>query len=230
MKKTVLYELKKKYWVRERDLGANRVLKKNGMTFTLSAYDIENLGAMSVIEMSAMFGLMQMESYILTADKKDLPLYNGDFIKAAGKCTLLEEFYDTMITPLDEESVNRYREVKARYASLPPYKTEPRWYDPLRFYARSDRQELKENQGRHHSGLSGSVSGQCGNGTGLRPGDQEGEDEGLCRRPVREWRTGGKSVQKAFRGREIPRNLRRDRLLLPVKGENLSSPVLKSCQ
>ena len=132
MKKNVLYELKKRFWVRERDLGANRVLKKNGMTFTLSAYDIENFGAMSVIEMSAMFGLMQMESFILTADRKDLPLYNGDFIKAAGKCTLLEEFYDTMLTPLDEESVNRYREVKARYASLPPYKTEPRWYDDIR--------------------------------------------------------------------------------------------------
>ena len=133
MKKTVLYELKKRFWVKERDLGANRVLKKNGMTFTLSAYEIGNLGAMSVIEMSAMFGLMQMESFILTASEKDLPLYNGDFIKAAGKCTLLEEFYDTMLTPLDEESVNRYREVKARYASLPPYKTEPRWYDDIRY-------------------------------------------------------------------------------------------------
>ena len=133
MKKTVLYELKKCFWVKERDLGTNRVLKKYGMTFTLSAYEIGNLGAMSVIEMSAMFGLMQMESFILTASEKDLPLYNGDFIKAAGKCTLLEEFYDTMLTPLDEESVNRYREVKARYASLPPYKTEPRWYDDIRY-------------------------------------------------------------------------------------------------
>lgn len=133
MKKTVLYELKKRFWVKERDLGANRVLKKNGMTFTLSAYEIGNLGAMSVIEMSAMFGLMQMESFILTASEKDLPLYSGDFIKAAGKCTLLEEFYDTMLTPLDEESVDRYREVKARYASLPPYKTEPRWYDDIRY-------------------------------------------------------------------------------------------------
>ena len=133
MKKTVLYELKKRFWVRERDLGADRVLKKNGMTFTLSAYDIANLGSMSVIEMSAMFGLMQMESFILTASEKDQPLYNGDFIIAAGNCTLLEEFYDTMINPLDEASVNRYREVKSRYASLPPYKTEPRWYDDIRY-------------------------------------------------------------------------------------------------
>ena len=133
MKDTALNALKKHFTVKERNLGANRVLKKNGMTFTLSAYDIEGLGAMSVIEMSAMFGLMQMESYILTATEKDLPLYNGDFIKAAGKCTLLEEFYDTMITPLDEESIAQYRAVKARYASLPPYKTEPRWYDSIRY-------------------------------------------------------------------------------------------------
>ena len=133
MKEMVLTELKKQFTVKERDLGADRVLKKSGMTFTLSAYDIEGLGAMSVIEMNAMFGLMQMESFILTASEKDLPLYNGDFIKAAGKCTLLEEFYDTMLEPLDETSVEEYRAVKARYASLPLYKTEPRWYDDIRY-------------------------------------------------------------------------------------------------
>ena len=133
MKEMVLTELKKQFTVKKRDLGADRVLKKNGMTFTLSAYDIEGLGAMSVIEMNAMFGLMQMESFILTASEKDLPLYNGDFIKVAGKCTLLEEFYDTMLEPLDETSVEEYRAVKARYASLPLYKTEPRWYDDIRY-------------------------------------------------------------------------------------------------
>ncbi|MBR3165947.1 MAG: hypothetical protein IKF16_07240 [Lachnospiraceae bacterium] len=133
MKKLALKAMQTLYTVRERDLGEDHILKKNGMTFTLSAYDIEGFGSMSVIEMSAMLGLMKMESFILTAEEKDLPLFNGDYIQAAGKCTLLEEFYDTMITPLDEESAERYRAVKARYDSFPAYKTEPRWYDDIRY-------------------------------------------------------------------------------------------------
>ena len=133
MKVMVLKAMETLYTVRERALGADRVLKKNGMTFTLSAYDIEGFGSLSVIDMSAMFGLMKMESFILTAEEKDLPLFSGDFIKAAGRCTLIEEFYDTMITALDEKSANEYRAVKAQFASLPAYKTGEHWYDDIRY-------------------------------------------------------------------------------------------------
>ena len=133
MKELILNELKKHWNVTERDTGAYHTLKKSGMKFVISAYRIEGFGSMSVIEMSAMLGLMQMESTILTAEEKDLPLFNADFIKAMGKCTLLEEFYDTMLAPLDEGSIAEYRRVKAKYADLPPYKTDPHWYDSIRY-------------------------------------------------------------------------------------------------
>lgn len=133
MKELILRELGRDYTVRARDVGPYAVLKKSGMTFRISAYQVEGLGSMSVIDMSAMLGLMQMESFILTAEEKDLPLFSGDFIKAGGKCTLLQEFYDTMLSPLDEESAAAYRQVKARYADLPPYETGPRWYDSIRY-------------------------------------------------------------------------------------------------
>ncbi len=133
MKELILNELRRDYTVRERDVGKYHVLKKNGMKFIVSAYEIEGLGSMSVIDMSAMLGLMKMESFILTAEEKDVPLFSGDFIQAAGKCTLLEEFYDTMLAPLDEVSAEGYRRVKARYADLPRYETGPRWYDGIRY-------------------------------------------------------------------------------------------------
>jgi hypothetical protein len=133
MKDLILKELRRDYTVRQRDVGPYAVLKKSGMTFRISAYEIQGLGAMSAIDMSAMLGLMKMESFILTAEEKDVPLYSGDFIRAAGKCTLLQEFYDNMIAPLDGESEAEYRQVKARYAHLPPYRTEPRWYDSIRY-------------------------------------------------------------------------------------------------
>lgn len=133
MKDLILMELSKSYSVSERDTGKNHVLSKSGMKFTISAYDIKGLGSMSVIDMTAMLGLMQMESFILTAENLDLPLFSGDFIKAAVKYTLLEEFYDNMIAPLPEADQAEYRKVKARYADLPLYSTEPHWYDSIRY-------------------------------------------------------------------------------------------------
>lgn len=129
----LLNELRKDHPVHARDMGSYAVMKKSGMIFHLSSYEVKGLGSTSTIEMSAMLGLMRMESFILTAEEKDLPLFNADFVKAVGKYTLLVEFYDTMISPLDEESAAIYRQVKARYDGLTPYKTEPRWYDSIRY-------------------------------------------------------------------------------------------------
>lgn len=50
--------------------------KKSGMTFRISAYEVKGLGSMSTIEMSAMPGLMRMESFTLSAEEKDLPLFS----------------------------------------------------------------------------------------------------------------------------------------------------------
>ena len=133
MKDLVLSELRKIYTVTERDTGEYHLLKKSGMQFTIYAYEIKDFGSMSVIDMTAMFGLMKMESFILTAETRDLPLFSGDFIKAMSKCTLLEEFYDTMLEPIPEADQAVYREVKAKYADLPLYSTEPHWYDSIRY-------------------------------------------------------------------------------------------------
>ena len=133
MKELVLSELRKNYTVTERDTGQYHLLKKSGMQFTIYAYEIKGFGSMSVIDMTAMLGLMKMESFILTAETRDLPLFSGDFIKAMAKCTLLEEFYDTMLDPMPEADQAVYREVKAKYADLPLYSTEPHWYDSIRY-------------------------------------------------------------------------------------------------
>ena len=142
MNETILNGLRRDYTVRARDVGPYAVLKKSGMTFRISAYDVKGLGSVSTIEMSAMLGLMRMESFILTAEEKDLPLFSGDYIKAAGKHTLLVELYDTMLSPLDGESAAAYRKIKARYGGLTPFQTEPRWYDSIRYdftFAASDK-------------------------------------------------------------------------------------------
>ena len=133
MKNLILEKLRKSWTVSERDTGEYHTLTGNGMNYTISAYRIAGLGSMSMIEMDAMAGMMRMESFILTAEEKDLPLFNSDFIAAADNFTLLNEFYDTMIVPLAPQMIAKYRAVKERFSEFPPYKTDPRWYDSIRY-------------------------------------------------------------------------------------------------
>ena len=125
-------------------------IDKSGMHFTITTYEVNGFGRLSVIDMKAMLGLMKMESVVLNAEYKDLPLFSADYIQAAGKCTLLEEFYDTMITALDEDSAAAYRRVKAKYKNLPPYESGPHWYDSIRydFTLGAVGKELKEKQAK----------------------------------------------------------------------------------
>lgn len=113
------------------DLGSNSVLKKKGMKFNLSLYEIENIGQLFIMNMKAMFGLMKMETAILVIDKKDMPLINYDYIKAFKKETLLFEFYKTNINDYNNEFLNKLKKIKEDDNDLLNYETEPNWYDDI---------------------------------------------------------------------------------------------------
>ena len=133
MQEIFLSQLQQLYGLEAVTGNANAKIDKKGMHFTITTYVVKGLGHLSVIDMKAMFGLMKMESVVLNAEYKDLPLFSADYIQAAGKCTLLEEFYDTMLAPLDEGSKAFCRAVKDKYKALPPYETGPHWYDSIRY-------------------------------------------------------------------------------------------------
>ena len=48
--------------LKERDAGAYKSLKVNGMKFTITPYEAEGLGHVSVMKASGMFGLMKMDT------------------------------------------------------------------------------------------------------------------------------------------------------------------------
>ncbi len=123
-------------------------IDKSGMHFKITTYEVKGFGYLSVIDMKAMLGLMKMESVVLNATHRDLPLYSGDLILVAGKCTLLQEFYNTMIDPMSEDAKAPYRKVKERYKDLPPYGTGPHWYDDIRydFTLGASAKELKQKE------------------------------------------------------------------------------------
>ena len=133
MQEIILSGLNRLYGLKPVIGNPNAKIDKNGMHFTITTYEVTGLGHLSVIDMKAMLGLMKMESVVLNAETKDLPLFSADYIRAAGKNTLLVEFYDTMVEPLAKEPAAVYRRVKEKYKDLPPYSSGPHWYDSIRY-------------------------------------------------------------------------------------------------
>ena len=126
--KEFVWKLLKDYRLNEKEIGEFAKINQNGMHFKIRVFDVEKVGNLSIVEMSAMLGLMKMETIVLTPLELDMPLLSYDGIKAMGNDTLLLELYDTQIQPYD---CSEFAAIKAKYVDLPDRKTEPRWYDPL---------------------------------------------------------------------------------------------------
>lgn len=104
-------------------------MKVNGMKFTLEAWHADGLGHVSYMKASGFFGLMKMDTLIITPENIDLPLLSYDRIKAMGNDTLIIELYDTTITPYDASPLG---EVKKRYQEIPERDPGKHWYDDIK--------------------------------------------------------------------------------------------------
>lgn len=125
--------LNKEFKLNKLEIGEYHKVDKKGMHFVIDSYEVEGIGHLSILEMKAMCGLMRMESIILTTYEKDAPLFNIDVIKVLNKTTLLAELYDVQVKPLRENALNKLKDIKNNNSSLPLYKTEPRWYDSIKY-------------------------------------------------------------------------------------------------
>lgn len=115
--------------VTERDVGGYARIRKNGMTFRIHAYEAAGLGRFSSVSMTAMLGLMKMETVVFTPLTRKMPLLSFDRIKAMGNDTLLLELYDTGAGKPDLSALD---DVKAAAGDLPDHDLGTHWYDPLK--------------------------------------------------------------------------------------------------
>ena len=121
--------LKEKYTVTNRDLGNYAIIKKKGMKFLISGYEVKGIGNVSTMQMSAMFGLMKMKMMVFTPLDVDAPLFSYDYINAMGNETLLLELYNTQLSDINVSALDK---VKADFSSLPDYDLGTHWYDYLK--------------------------------------------------------------------------------------------------
>ena len=132
LRESVLKALGRNHVVKQNDLGSDARLSKRGMTFTTESWEILGVGHLCVMQMSAFFGLMRMETVVVSPTDVDFPLFNMDWVKAFGTETQIAELYDTQLLPLPNECCEAFECASAQYEDLPDAPAgEPHWYDDI---------------------------------------------------------------------------------------------------
>ena len=131
MNELLLDRLKREYEVKQLDIGKDASLSKKGMHFEIASYEVKGLGHLCTMSMKAMLGLMKMETAVLTAQEKDLPLFNLDRVSAMGKMTQLVEFYDDQIEALKKETFDDFMKIKETAERFEDYSSGDHWYDSI---------------------------------------------------------------------------------------------------
>lgn len=126
----LLNALQEKYTLTELEVGEFSTLKASGMKFAVSAFYAKGLGHVSVMRAKGFFGLMKMDTLMITPTDIDLPLYSYDRIYAMGNDTLIVELYDTLVNPLDLSTLD---DVKSKYTHLAERDPGTHWYDDIKF-------------------------------------------------------------------------------------------------
>lgn len=103
--------------------------KVSGMQFSIRRFYAKGLGNVSSMVASGFFGLMKMDTLIITPTEKDLPLFSYDRVHAMGNDTLIFELYDTLLSDTDLSAVQA---VKESAAALPEHDLGAHWYDSIK--------------------------------------------------------------------------------------------------
>ena len=117
------------YPLTEKDVGNFKSLKASGMKFSIRAFEAAGLGSVSVMTAVGFFGLMKMDTLIITPTKIDMPLLSYDRVLAMCNDTLIYELYDTYVEKAELAAV---AEVKAEHNALPDHDLGEHWYDSIK--------------------------------------------------------------------------------------------------
>jgi len=104
-------------------------MKVSGMNFHIRRFYANGLGNVSAMVASGFFGLMKMDTLVITPTEKDMPLFSYDRVLAMGNDTLIFELYDTLLHSADLSSLEQ---VKQEASQLPDHDLGAHWYDSIK--------------------------------------------------------------------------------------------------
>lgn len=129
MTNRMLDVIAKSFPLTELSCGEYKKMKVSGMTFQIRRFYAEGLGAVSEMVAKGFFGLMKMDTLIITPTEKDMPLFSYDRVYAMGNDTLIFELYDTLLGQVDFSALEQVKQ-DAQY--LPDHDLGQHWYDSIK--------------------------------------------------------------------------------------------------
>ena len=129
MMEHMLSAIGKNFPMTELSCGEYAQMKVSGMKFSIRQFHAEGLGHVSAMVASGFFGLMKMDTLMITPTEKDMPLFSYDRVFAMGNDTLIFELYDTLLGNTDLSGLDG---VKQQYQALPEHDLGSHWYDPIK--------------------------------------------------------------------------------------------------
>ena len=129
MKDNIIKKLGEQYVLEKIDMGDLSHIHKGMYDFICEAYEIKDIGSLFFINMKAMFGLMRMETSVITPLNRDLSFCNLDIVEAMGNETYMFEMYKSAINDPD---LSAFDDIRKKYEYLTDYKTSERWYDAVK--------------------------------------------------------------------------------------------------
>lgn len=125
----LLNAISDKYPLTEKGASGFDGIKVKGMKFAINSYEAKGLGHVSTMCAKGFFGLMKMDTLIITPKDKDLPLFSYDRIKAMGNDKLYVEFYDTCIEKPELKAID---DLLSKYSDVPKAEAKKQWYDDIK--------------------------------------------------------------------------------------------------
>lgn len=119
----------KAFAMTELDCGEYAKQKVSGMNFTIRRFHAAGLGSVSSMVASGFFGLMKMDTLIISPTEKDMPLFSYDRVHAMGNDTLIFELYDTLLGDADLSLLEKAKETARE---LPEHDLGQHWYDSIK--------------------------------------------------------------------------------------------------
>lgn len=101
------------------------------MKFDVDHYYVENVGNLSVMKLN--MGLMQMATFVLTPDKKDIPLLSADYMYMLPIRKTYLEIYDLVINDDDtyKSYLSEFDNIRNKYDNLKNLEHSEDWYSSL---------------------------------------------------------------------------------------------------
>ena len=121
------------YPMEQRDLGADTKVGRNGVRLQIAAWDVCGFGHLSTLHMSALLGLMRMETAILAPTCVDAPILTVDWVSAMGTEVQIIRLFDVQLRSWPDAYQREFRNIAQRLEKLPDVVLEPSWYDEIMY-------------------------------------------------------------------------------------------------